>query len=111
MERNTIELANTFVDLGFKAVVTCIDSEFLDKAFVGRLFDKQFLSELPSNVDPCGENGESHSSVYGGPIFQKSLSFKLGDVVLRDNRFHFCDLVPFQNGISVISDDAPLRTS
>lgn len=93
-KRNTAELAHTFVDLGFKAVVTCVDSKFLGKAFVGRLFDERFLSELPSNVDPCGENGEFHSFVYAGPVFWESLSFKLGDVVLRDNRFYFCDLVP-----------------
>jgi uncharacterized protein (TIGR00290 family) len=93
-KRNTAELAHTFVDLGFKAVVTCVDSKFLGKAFVGRLFDERFLSELPSNVDPCGENGEFHSFVYGGPVFRESLSFKLGDIVLRDNRFYFCDLIP-----------------
>jgi uncharacterized protein (TIGR00290 family) len=93
-KRNTAELAHTFVDLGFKAVVTCVDSEFLGKAFVGRLFDERFLCELPSNVDPCGENGEFHSFVYGGPLFRENLSFKLGDVVLRDNRFYFCDLIP-----------------
>jgi uncharacterized protein (TIGR00290 family) len=108
-KRNTAELARTFVDLGFKAVITCIDSKVLDKGFVGRLFDEQFLSQLPSNVDPCGENGEFHSFVYDGPIFRERLFYNLGDVVLRDNRFYFCDLVLFQNGISVISDDIPLR--
>ena len=92
-KRNTAELAHTFVDLGFKAVITCVDSKFLGKAFVGRLLDERFLSELPSNVDPCGENGEFHSFVYGGPVFRESLSFKLGDIVLRDNRFYFCDLI------------------
>jgi len=93
-KRNTDELAQTFVGLGFKAVVTCVDSKFLGKAFVGRLFDQRFLSELPSNVDPCGENGEFHSFVYAGPVFRESLSFEVGDVVLRDNRFYFCDLIP-----------------
>jgi len=110
-KRNTTELSHTFVDLGFKAVITCVDSKVLDKGFVGRRFDAQFLSDLPSHVDPCGENGEFHSFVYDGPIFKERLFYKLGDVVLRDNRFYFCDLIPFQNGISVISDDTPLRTS
>jgi uncharacterized protein (TIGR00290 family) len=105
-KRNTTELAHTFVNLGFKAVITCVDSNVLDKGFVGRLFDKQFLSELPSNVDPCGENGEFHSFVYDGPIFRERLSYKLGDVVLRDNRFYFCDLIPLRDGIPVISDNA-----
>jgi diphthamide synthase (EF-2-diphthine--ammonia ligase) len=85
-------------------VITCIDSKILDKGFVGRFFDEQFLSELPSNIDPCGENGEFHSFVYDGPIFREKLLFKLGDIVLRDNRFYFCDLIPLKNIIPVISD-------
>jgi uncharacterized protein (TIGR00290 family) len=91
---DTDELAHTFIALGFKAVITCVDSQSLDKKFVGRAFDKRFLSELPPGVDPCGENGEFHSFVYAGPIFSESIRFRKGEVVLRDNRFYFCDLVP-----------------
>ena len=93
-KRDTDELAHTFIALGFKAVITCVDSQSLDKKFVGRAFDKRFLSELPPSVDPCGENGEFHSFVYAGPIFSESIRFRKGEVVLRDNRFYFCDLVP-----------------
>jgi len=93
-KRDTTELAHEFINLGFKAVITCIDSNFLDKKFVGRLFDRQLLSELPANVDPCGENGEFHSYVYDGPIFQKNVSYAKGEVVLRDSRFWYCDLIP-----------------
>lgn len=93
-KRNTGELARTFVDLGFKAVITCVDSKVLAKEFVGRLFDEQLLAELPSNVDSCGENGEFHSFVVDGPIFREKVSYGLGDIVLRDNRYFFCDLIP-----------------
>jgi uncharacterized protein (TIGR00290 family) len=92
--RDTTTLAHTFIDLGFKAVISCIDSKYLDKSFAGRVFDKQFLSELPLNVDPCGENGEFHSFVYGGPIFKKQIPYEKKEVVLRDNRFYYCDLIP-----------------
>ncbi len=92
--KDTTVLAHTFIDLGFKAVITCVDSKVLDKGFVGRSYDKQFLRELPSSVDPCGENGEFHSFVYDGPIFRERISFTMGDIVLRDNRFYFCDLLP-----------------
>ena len=91
---DTDELAHTFIALGFKAVITCVDSRSLDKKFVGRAFDKRFLSALPPSIDPCGENGEFHSFVYAGPIFSESIRFRKGEVVLRDNRFYFCDLVP-----------------
>ncbi len=93
-KRDTTELAHTFIELGFKAVVTCVDSDVLDRAFVGRVFDEQFLSQLPPAVDPCGENGEFHSFVCDGPIFRKRVSHKKGEVVLRDNRFYYCDLIP-----------------
>jgi uncharacterized protein (TIGR00290 family) len=93
-KKDTAELARSFIDTGFKAVITCVDSEVLGKEFAGRYYDKQFLSELPSNVDPCGENGEFHSFVYDGPIFRESLLLDTGEVVLRDNRFYYCDLVP-----------------
>jgi len=93
-KRDTGELALTFIDLGFKAIITCVDSNALDGKFAGRPFDERFLSELPSNVDPCGENGEFHSFVYDGPIFRKKIKYKKGRIVLRDNRFYFCDLIP-----------------
>jgi len=92
--RNTTELAHSFIDLGFKAVTTCVDSNVLDVRFVGKVFDRQFLSELPPTVDPCGENGEFHSFVYDGPIFRENILFKKGEIVLRDNRFYYCDLIP-----------------
>lgn len=92
---NTSELAHTFIDSGFKAVVTCVDSNLLEKTFVGRAFDEQFILELPSAVDPCGENGEFHSFVYDGPIFRNAVSHTIGEVVLREKRFYYCDMVPF----------------
>ena len=92
-KRDTTELAREFIELGFKAVITCIDSNVLDKAFVGRLYDQQFLSDLPSTVDPCGENGEFHSFVYDGPMFQKEVPYTKGETVFRDNRFWYCDLM------------------
>jgi uncharacterized protein (TIGR00290 family) len=92
-KRDTTDLAHEFIDLGFKAIITCVDSNVLDKAFVGRLYDQQFLSELPSTVDPCGENGEFHSFVYDGPIFQKRVPYTKGEIVFRDGRFWYCDLI------------------
>ena len=90
--RETKKLANDFIDLGFKAIVTCADSKFLDASYAGKEFDQEFLSSLPAGVDPCGENGEFHTFVYDGPIFSKKLDIEKGEVVLRDERFYFCDL-------------------
>jgi uncharacterized protein (TIGR00290 family) len=92
-KRSSEELSRRFIDLGFKAVITCVDSASLDKSFAGRIYDKEFVSRLPEGVDVCGENGEFHSFVYDGCLFKEKLYFKTGEVVFRDNRFYFCDLV------------------
>lgn len=92
-KKDTKELALKFINLGFKAIITSVDSNVLGKDFVGREYDKQFLSDLPADVDPCGENGEFHSFVYDGPIFRESVSFTKAENVLRENRFYYCDLL------------------
>ena len=93
-KRDTKDLARTFINLGFKAIITSIDSNVLGKDFAGREYDEKFLSDLPANVDPCGENGEFHSFVYDAPLFCERIGFKKGEIVLRDNRFYYCDLLP-----------------
>ncbi len=93
-KQDTLKLAHHFLDLGFKAIITCVDSRTMNGENVGRIFDNDFLSELPSNVDPCGENGEFHTFVFDGPNFRHKIAFSAGDIVLRDNRFYYCDLTP-----------------
>ena len=93
-KKNTLQLANQFIKLGFKSIITCTDSKKISKDFIGRIFNEEFLLDLPSNVDPMGENGEFHSFVYDGPLFRNKVQFELGDIVLRDGRFYFCDLIP-----------------
>jgi uncharacterized protein (TIGR00290 family) len=93
-KRNTKELARSLTTLGFDAITTCVDTNALDGRFVGRMINEQFLSELPATVDACGENGEYHSFVYDGPIFKEPISYTRGEVILRENRFCFCDLLP-----------------
>jgi uncharacterized protein (TIGR00290 family) len=93
-KRDTQELARSLNVLGFKAITTCVDSQSLGRQFVGRQIDAQFLAELPAAVDPCGENGEYHSFVYAGPIFKESVAYTPGEIVLRENRFFYCDLLP-----------------
>ena len=93
-KKDTKQLACKFINLGFKAIITSVDSHVLGKKFAGREYDEKFLSDLPVNVDPCGENGEFHSFVYYGPLFRERVSFKKGKISLRDNRFYSCDLLP-----------------
>ena len=82
--RDTTELYQEFVDLGFRSIVVAVDGSKLGKTFVGRELDESFLRDLPSSVDPCGENGEYHSFVFAGPIFDKEIRFEKGEIVSRE---------------------------
>jgi uncharacterized protein (TIGR00290 family) len=96
-QRNTTELMRTFIASGFKAYLSCVDGQKLGAAFAGRAVDADLLRDLPAGVDPCGEYGEYHSFVYDGPIFQRPVPVRVGEVVLRDNRY-YADLLPDRKG-------------
>jgi len=82
-KKNTKELFLEFLDMGFKAITVCVNAKYLDDSFCGRVLDTQFLKDLPPQVDPCGENGEFHTFVFDGPIFNKPIDYEIGDKVLR----------------------------
>ena len=79
----TIDLIQEFIGLGFKTIVVCVNERFLDKSFVGRIIDQDFINDLPENVDVCGENGEFHTFTFDGPIFSKPINFEIGEIVYR----------------------------
>lgn len=91
--RNTQELAKKMIQDGFETVLTCVDLKKLPKEFAGRKFDHTLLADLPAGVDPCGENGEFHSFVYGGPIFKKKIPIWVGETVEREG-YAFADVLP-----------------
>jgi len=91
--RPTTTLATEMVRSGLRAYVTCVDPRALDPSFAGRPFDDAFLADLPEGVDPCGENGEFHTFVFDGPMFERPVPVRAGEVVERDG-FVFADLLP-----------------
>lgn len=102
-QQPTVELAQKFIDLGFRAITICVSEKHLDSSFVGQELDAAFFANLPSGIDPCGENGEYHSFVYDGPLFNQSIPIERGEVVRRtlgnpndtfDTTFWYADLLP-----------------
>lgn len=108
----TADLMEEFLDLGFKAIVVCVNDRYLDKSFCGRMIDGSFVRDLPPGVDVCGENGEYHSFVFDGPVFNYPIPFTKGEIVRRtyeaprtdtlnpdsmdqpsEYGFYFCDLL------------------
>jgi len=113
--KDTTGLIHSFIDDGFKTVIVCAKSDKLYRSFAGRVIDREFLNDLPDDVDPCGENGEFHTFVYDGPIFTSPIPFKTGELIYREYDapkddeskdghsketdpkkmgFWFCDLLP-----------------
>jgi uncharacterized protein (TIGR00290 family) len=88
----TSALARRFIDDGFEAHLVCVDTTQLCGEFAGARFDHDFLDSLPGPVDPCGERGEFHTFVSSGPGFRRSVGHVVGERVLRDGRFMYCDL-------------------
>jgi uncharacterized protein (TIGR00290 family) len=95
-QRDTAQLAQELIGLGFRTIVTCVDPKALPESFAGRELDADFLRSLPSGVDPSGENGEFHTFVFDGPIFSEPVRFETGKVEFRDS-FYFCGLIPPEN--------------
>lgn len=87
-------VARRFLRLGYRAVLTCVDTSTLDAGFAGRDYDASLLRDLPRDVDLCGERGEFHTFVYDGPLFSRRVAYLRGPTVLRDGRFAFHDLLP-----------------
>jgi uncharacterized protein (TIGR00290 family) len=95
--RDTTEMAHEVVRSGFKAYLSCVEGK-MGPGFVGRPYDENLLRDLPPGIDPCGENGEFHSFVHDGPIFNRPVPVRVGEIVIRDGR-HYADLLPV--GVSI----------
>ncbi len=85
-------LARTMIDAGLRATLACVDPKQLNPRFTGREFDQTLLTELPVEIDPCGERGEFHTFCHAGPMFDRPISIQVGEIVERDG-FWFADLV------------------
>lgn len=88
----TDALAQSMLDGGLQARLTCVDPRQLPAKFAGRAFDAALLRELPGGVDPCGERGEFHTFAHAGPMFRWPVPLAAGEVVERDG-FVFADFM------------------
>ena len=93
---DTEKLVRRFVDRGYEALTVAVDGE-LGSEFVGRTVDEEFLAELPADADLAGEDGEYHTFVLDGPIFDHPVGVEPGEVVDREiatGRMVYQDLLP-----------------
>ena len=76
-----------FLAEGFKAVVVCVNENFLDASFCGRIFDETFVNDLPATVDACGENGEFHTFVFDGKSFKNPVKYEIAEIYRHELEF------------------------
>lgn len=91
----TRELAEQMLSAGVEAYVSSVDLKKLPSRFAGRRWSRDLLAELPEDCDPCGENGEIHTVVVGGPMFRETVPVRVGDIVNRDG-FAYADIIPIK---------------
>jgi diphthine-ammonia ligase len=73
-----------FIDAGFKAIIVSCDSKKMDKKYLGREITYDLIDELlPTGIDAAGENGEYHTFVYDGPIFDGRINFSKKEIVIN----------------------------
>lgn len=86
-------LAREMIAAGVRAYITCLDPRKVSRDLAGRPFDLDLLAQLPSGMDPLGENGEFHTFASDGPGFARPVAVMVGETVERDG-FVFTDLLP-----------------
>lgn len=74
---------NNFIANDFKAITCCINTSILSADWLGRELDTNFIADIPTEVDLCGENGEYHTFCYAGPIFKNSIPYQTGEIVFK----------------------------
>ena len=106
-KKDTTALLNSLLQWKFRTITCCVNSQYLDKSFVGVELDNEFIQRLPGGVDPCGENGEYHTFCFDGPIFKKPINFTIGETIFKPQNpdqavgshteqpgFWYCDFIP-----------------
>lgn len=96
-ERDREELMHDFISSGFQAVITSGQSRFIDKEWIGLSVNRDFIEYLRKKpkVDICGENGEYHTFVISGPLFNGRIEIIEKEVIGR-NGYWFLDIKDFR---------------
>lgn len=78
-------LVQEVVDLGYTCILKCVDSTKISAQFLGKALDREIINHFKTlEIDLCGENGEYHTLVVNGPLFQFPVEYQLGQVVQID---------------------------
>ncbi len=79
--KDEIEYLKELVEEGFKVLIVGIAAYPLDKSWLGKIIDKQFIDEVQIlkekyKIHPAGEGGEFETFVLNCPLFKEELKVK-----------------------------------
>lgn len=81
-QRGREDIVHELVRLGYKCLIKSVNRTVLPMELLGTFVDESsILSMKSAGIDICGENGEYHTLAVDGPVFQKPLSFEMGDKI------------------------------
>jgi len=80
-QKDTRQLISEFINLNYKTIIVCTQQQL--KNICGKVITEELIDQLPSEIDPCGENGEFHTFAFEGPVFKKKINFSVGEQVFR----------------------------
>ncbi len=93
--RSTESIITDFIDAGFEAIIVGAQARLIDQEWLGRRVDRDFMDYLKSkNIDLCGENGEYHTLVLNGPLFERRIEVTESKIIKRDN-YWFLDTLNY----------------
>ncbi len=97
----TETIIEEFVNNGFETIVASGSHELIEKKYIGRPMDREFIEYLKfRKLDVCGECGEFHTFVTRGPLFHGRIEITDAEVTDRDG-FWFLNVHAF----SVVMDE------
>ena len=75
-QEDRIDIVNEVLDLGYSCIIKCVRNQDLPAEVLGKSLGEVIDIMMERNIDICGENGEYHTIVLDGPIFNKPANFQ-----------------------------------
>lgn len=70
------DLANEILERGIETVLVTVDRNVLPESLCGKRYSRELIDELPTDVDPCGEDGEFHTLVCNSRYFSHPIEIQ-----------------------------------
>lgn len=79
-DKTSEDVVAEFLASGLKAKIIVTQVDKLEDSYIGKDLSQELVNSFPADIDVCGENGEYHSLVYDGDIFQEKVEFSIQKV-------------------------------